>query len=321
MLSKLRHHFCRRLDQGIVYRSRWAGGRHRVVCYGNCQVQPVAQLLLANRSFRQRYRLICLPPVHEVQPHQSAQILEAVRQADVFIHQPVQDNYRKLGFAGSQFLCNQLPQGAIALAFPSLYFMGYSPEIIYIRRPDGQIFQGPAGDYHNRYILDGVLEQHSLQLMFDRLSALEGIAPALSQQIAEASFAELSRREQALPVQIVPWLRQHWQQQRLFWTANHPSRAVLEEVARQLLLKLGCDPLPQSQLARLQVALGDEPLGESSFPIHPSTYHNLGCQFPNPNRVSSGFRHRPLQTMVQAFYRYYAHNPEVLESYRLKLIH
>jgi hypothetical protein len=284
-------------------------------------MQPIAQMLLANRDFRRRFRLLCLPPVHELKPHQSRQVLRAVQAASVLIHQPVQDGYRDLAFSGSEFLRRQLPQGAIALAFPSLYFWGYSPEVIYIRRPDGQIYQGPAGDYHNRYILEGFLEQQPLQIVLDRLSAVTGIDSDFSRQVAENSLEELSRREQPLEIQILPWLRRHWQQQRLFWTPNHPSRALLAAIAQQLLFKLGCDPSRQSRLAQIQTALLDEPLGESSFPIHPATYANLGLRFPNPEVVISHHRPQTLTAMVEGFYCYYAQHPEVLESYRLKLIH
>jgi hypothetical protein len=309
------------LDRCLYWHSRLRRAPRRCVIYGNCQGWPIALLLLAHQQFRQQYSIVKIPPVQDLQPSDQPRVLSAVRQADLFIYQPVQDDYRGLPFAGTKFLREQTAPGSLQLSFPSLYFRGYSPEIVYIRRPDGRIYDGPASHYHNTYIIEQYCAGRPGSAALAHLLDPELVPAEQSLAVADRSMEELRRHETDVLIPVSDFVAQNFRRQRLFLTINHPALALLAYVAQSILEKLGIDPFPVSWFRQLQRRLGYEPLGAAFFSIHPATYRNLNLAFPNPPRFTSKHGAWHLSTVVSNFYRYYDQHPEVLEAYRQKLVH
>jgi hypothetical protein len=311
----------RTLDRCLYWHSRTRRAPRRCVIYGNCQGWPIALLLTTHRQFRQQYSILKIPPVQDLQPSDERRVLTAVREADLFLYQPVQDGYRGLPFAGTKFLVQENPPAALKLSFPSLYFRGYSPEIIYIRRPDGRIYDGPASHYHNTHIIEQYSAGRPASEALAHLLNAELVPAEQSLAVAEHSLEELRRHETDARIRVSDFVAQNLRRQRLFLTVNHPALALLAYVAQKILERLGIDPFPVSWLRTLQGRLGYEPLGATYFSIHPATYRNLNLAFPNPQRFVSRHGAWNLPTVVRNFYRYYDQHPEVLEAYRQKLVH
>lgn len=60
--------------------------------YGNCQAHAIAQTLLTCTTFKEKYKYIQIPPVHEIKDIK--EIHKIVSGVDLLIFIPVTDSYK-----------------------------------------------------------------------------------------------------------------------------------------------------------------------------------------------------------------------------------
>ena len=79
---------------------------------------------------------------------------------------------------------------------------------------------------------------------------------------AANSLLNLKEREQECTIKVADFIQQHWRDKRLFFSMNHPSNEVLNEVVKQVN-KLLTLPKPQAYC-------GNELLGDTHLPMYHS---------------------------------------------------
>lgn len=247
---------------------RAAGGpKIRVAVVGNCQARPMAALLsLMNPGIEVRTVAV----VHLLRDEEEAAYAPLFREADFILSQHVADTY-PCAFVRTSELRQRY--GSKLLLWLNLYFRGYNPELFVLRMDGRTPLRGPLGDYHCRAFFEGWQQELPVREILARHGDPEYNRERYA-AVPEASLAELQRREELTQTRILPVLRDLVWKQRLFFTFNHPSWALLEMLAASLLELMGLSAAPRRSLR------GSEPLGMIRIPLNPWVRQAHDLKFP-----------------------------------------
>jgi polysaccharide biosynthesis acetyltransferase WcbI-like protein len=251
------------------WRRPWRRRQPRAIVFGNCQADAIAKLLAGSVAFRRRFRLLRFPAVHEIADADVPKLHAALATVDVAFLQPVEEGYRDGIGVGTTTLMAHARNAHVVL-FPSIYWTGYMPTVTYLRPPSGLVLDGPF-DYHDEIIMqawaDGAQVPEILALLADP------DRPSRAPEEAEAAFGRLEERNVGFGVDIVPYLRERYRAELLFYMLNHPSDTLLAYVASELAQTQGVTP--RIYLRRRSASL----LGHTSYPLHPTDVRALGLRF------------------------------------------
>lgn len=247
--------------------------RKTYLVYGSCQGPALGRVLDSCPAFSQDWERVHLPPCHEISEAQLHYVIAAILpRLDLLIYQPVSVAYRGEMFS-SGHLRRQLPTGTPALSYPYLHWEGYMPS--------STPHAWGLDTYHDMYVDVLVADVARRRAGFDTfINAYQDLGGEFQRQLAQIEqwgVGELRQREsetnsdeRVTDVVLSDYIAQHWRQQLLFYTANHPSRPLFEETARRLMNLLGYAP----QQAQFPQAV--DPLDSVQLPILP----RLGLRFP-----------------------------------------
>jgi hypothetical protein len=265
------------------------------VVIGNCQAEAVRRILLTHDRFAAEYHLLRVPAVHEVEPRELALIQRLLPRTQVLITQEVRTGYRDMALGTSQ-LTSLLPPGATVIRWPVAFFEGVFPFHVYVNRDGGDVSpSAPITDYHDLRILYAAGQGWDVPTTVRWLAELE-LDPSWIRDNAEASLAELARREATMEVQLADVIRRPDRLTRSFHTINHPTNDLVVEIARQALDHLGYADADRVLTAR-QTYLDHllpprEPqilraLGEQPDPAEPVDWRTVRGTFTVPDVVTA----------------------------------
>lgn len=193
---------------------------------GNCQAEALRQVLDAvpNRP----YRTARIPPVHELTAADLPHLRRLLSETAVLVSQPIRDDYRDLPIGTAQ-LGAALPPGATTVRWPVIRFSGLYPFQVIVRHPADRSVTPPVVPYHDLRTL--VAARDGLDV--DDLWDVE-VPPAAIRAVAQASVAELARRERRdTDVGVSDVLARHGAD--AAHTINHPGNPVLRDLAARIL--------------------------------------------------------------------------------------
>lgn len=209
----------RRAHYGEFYEGAADDGRPLGVVHGNCQAEALRVLLAASTTLP--WRLVRVPPVHELGEDDLPCLDRLLARCTLLLSQPVREGYRGLPL-GTAEVATRMPAGAQVLRWPVVRWTGLHPWQAIVRLPDGA--EPPVVPYHDLRTLTG----------------REPVRPDLP-AAAEQSRAELARREQRDADVGVSDLLVGLGLEAAH-TVNHPGSALLRALAHRLQEALGCPP-------------------------------------------------------------------------------
>jgi hypothetical protein len=270
--------------------------------YGNCQTKPIRDFLNMNSDFLSTYEssyLECFLLSENDVPN----LEKLASEADLFIYQPVSEDYKAIGRLSTHHLKTLLKRGCQVIAIPVAYFTGYNPEAIYL----GSEFEGPFIT-HDRNILMLYSQGKSVQETANLIQSLDFYQSIYVENNVEATLNQLKRREPDLDVKLTEFIRSNYKKARLFHTMNHPSSIVIAYVANSILNLLGI----KSERDALANFYRFEVLDYLYFPIYPSVAHHLKLSFPcQPQYYFNGVF--SIKDAIEKFFIFYDQNPEAVE--------
>jgi hypothetical protein len=280
----------------------------RAVVVGNCQASALELMLDTHEAFSRRFELVRFPPVHEFRAEQVPALHEAVAQAALVIPQRVDDGYRDGLGLGTETLTRIA--GGHVVRWPSVYWAGYFPDLFYLRdAARAPVLDGPF-DYHDR----SIVRAYASGLDVDATCALLQDAEVSSGAEAWAAdaTAELAVRGEDCDVDVAPFIADHFRDELLFYTMNHPTNRLLAFIAQQIVNLLGLAGNVRSEL------MPGEVLGSTFYPLHANHVRALGLRFGErlgagrtPFRIR-GESYEPAQA-VRLFYDYYEAHPVLVD--------
>jgi Polysaccharide biosynthesis enzyme WcbI len=258
-----------RLREGLDTLKLEGAGRGALgdVClvYGNCQAEPLRQMLAASPSFSERFRTVRVPSAHTVTAEQRDRLARAMSRATLVVAQPVKDGYKGLGLGTRELTAGG--RGRTVLV-PVLYYEGNLPYLMLVHQPDGTSFPGPikGTNYHDLRAMVAAADGIRPEDLAGWLSVREPSGGAV-RATAEQSRHRLRERQAVCDVAADDLLVDPLG---TFWTVNHPSWHVLHAVCERIHATVGL-PAPQRPSAP-----APEPLGELRVGVDPPVAEALG---------------------------------------------
>lgn len=259
----------------------------RVVVYANCQVGPIHRLI--ERAAPQ-LEVVRTPPVHTVKPEGVAAVQALLSSANIVLAQPIGADF---GLLSSEALRSQA--GSCEwITFPSIYFGGLFPHLVYLRQRNRTHLRGPLTDYHDRRIVTSYLAGHDVAECARDMADRDVVA--CRRHFNEAVELSISR-EADLPIRVMDYVMENVALRRTFHTFNHPENGVMWHVVQQFLT-----------LLELPMAVERPPinqyLNEVSAAIPPEMSEAVGLKFIDDDyRLSGELKSREI--LIQDFYRLY----------------
>jgi hypothetical protein len=209
-----------------------------VIVWGNCQAEPIADLLRAPLA-RHGLRVAVNPPVYLITADELARIHALAARCAALITQPVSDNYHLPG-CGSSDLIARLRPGAQSVTLPVAFHVGPFPYQVHAHGGDGGRAPAPVTEYHDLRAIVAAANGFDVEATL-RWWPAPGTDAVHA--VRSASRLELAEREAGLDVQLGPALDAPG----ALWTMTHPTNRVLAELARAVLRRLGLEagvPVP-----------------------------------------------------------------------------
>ncbi|WP_375485854.1 WcbI family polysaccharide biosynthesis putative acetyltransferase [uncultured Jatrophihabitans sp.] len=198
-----------------------------VMVWGNCQAEPLADLLREPLQ-RRGLEIVDVPPVFLATPDDVARVHELVAGSALLVSQPVREEYHVPG-CSTQHLAGLLPSDGRLVVFPVLYYSGELPYQVTVDDENGERVNAPRTDYHDLRLL---LAAGAGRPVDEVLAGWPVRAPeAALQAHATASVAELQRREASCDVAASDLVSAPGS----MFTVDHPSNATLVQVAARVL--------------------------------------------------------------------------------------
>jgi hypothetical protein len=197
----------------------------------NCQASPVGSLLALSSS---QVAINRVPPVHTIKAEKVKEVIDAVKASDVVVHQPIGENFGPISIDS---LRAKFPTKTY-ISFPSIYFAGTLPHLLYLRLPGGGTFKGPLGDYHDLRILRGFVKNESQAQCLANFDSFDIDIHDHYQSCLEESL----RRDALTDVAVMDVVQERIEANQTFYTFNHCDNHVLWAVARRVLEKLEIKP-------------------------------------------------------------------------------
>ncbi|WP_234880283.1 WcbI family polysaccharide biosynthesis putative acetyltransferase [Mycolicibacterium litorale] len=217
---------------------------------GNCQAEALRILLDAVPQ--RPYRTARIPPVHELQRSDLRHLDDLLAETSVLVCQPIRDDYRGLPVGTSQ-LIERLPAGAKVVRWPVIRYAGLYPFQVIVRHPADRSVTPPPVPYHDLRTIVAARDHRPADAQWD-----VEVAAAQFRAVADASCAELARRERAhTDVGVSDVLLRHGAE--AAHTINHPGNSVLAELATRVLrhqnVTLAVTPSPRTMLGSIHAPL------------------------------------------------------------------
>lgn len=205
--------------------------------YGNCQANPLGNILQTNAEFADNWEFVPFPkPSFELRQGDWSDIENLLGELDLLITQNVGDSH---GIFSSSNLANHLKAGGTVVRIPNAYFSGYMPEVVYFRAGEPHVTK--FCDYHDANFLAFFMEDpvNAVQRAVDAATNKSQYTEEFVLANAKASIDELRRREEECDVIVSDYIEKNWRNDILFYSMNHPKRAVLSHIASNILKHLG----------------------------------------------------------------------------------
>ncbi|MEM7491952.1 MAG: WcbI family polysaccharide biosynthesis putative acetyltransferase [Pseudomonadota bacterium] len=271
----------------------------KVLVIGNCQARPVASIL---EKLALDVELLDPIILHLSKADDAPEQEALINTADIVFAQYTADIFQPAHLRSS-FLKQENP-GKV-LIWPNIFYAGQQPSLRYITHASGGRIAGPLDTYHDLRILEKWYNANDLDLPFQKTS---------DDQIHQHSLAELRAREEAAcDVGISDLIEDKFRQERLFFTFNHPSLALLSVVTSRLIDACGLQPSTEELVMKEPLARIIPPSLWEDDDLEAQTFRGPRIDFETPNLALPGPpTDYSYQDMLSLFYRSYEQQKDKL---------
>lgn len=266
----------------------------RCLCIGICQLSALVKVLKTMPSFTTIFDTIIEVVIFQVSPDKMTEILQdSVPTMDLVISQPVSRNYRDNDIFSSKTLRDRcLELGVPHIMLTNCYFSGYDPLPFQTTNLKGDILPILGCSYFPGHCLNAFINNNT----FEALRLWQGYEYTLEvvEKNLDITLSELRRREKSVfdedfgvDVSILDFIENNFRNTYLFHTYNHPTNALLQELLKRLLDKIGTIfiDLPSFDDYLSSSVWNKELLGNDSIPPCPQIMKCLNCTFKTPNFI------------------------------------
>lgn len=201
-----------------------------ILLVGNCQITSTAKIMKKKNPNLNIDTIV----VHEEKVSDDALDFK-IKNSDNIITQNISDNFNNLSTRNLKEKSDNL------LIIHNLFYQGYHPDWCYLPLINGIRLKSPIGDYHNKTVIDGFLNNKSAQEILGMILSKE--YNKVFSHVKKSSLNELRKRESFVDIKMVDFLQNMIENSGdcLFHTFNHPSKIILDEQCNRILSYLNLD--------------------------------------------------------------------------------
>jgi hypothetical protein len=257
-----------------------------LIVYGNCQAEAVATILRTDPVTKDCFHVLYLRSFDH--PSDGQDDLRPAEVGDCVLlweqHDPQPFPYREL-----------LPASCLNVRFPAIDFNLLWPFNCPnpYDEPEPPIFPFGRFPYGDRIIIDAIDRQMPPEEIISyHLSGWARYGMDLD-RLFQIESARLVARDTHCDVKMSDFVLERFRKERLFWTSNHPTKALLRELIHRLrALSIAHEPLLDA--LDLDVTIGwfmhpEAPLGIVSVPVHPNIAEHFGLEWYDADKRHQGF--------------------------------
>lgn len=281
----------------------------KCLIYGNFQIDYIKRFLIKNSDFCRIYSVIETKKVNEIKEDEIPDLELMISDVDLFIHQPVSDNYNNTPKLGTNYLKSKLNPKCRIVSFPIAYFRGYYPEMIYLKSINNQPIKQNIYNYHDFNILSGFYQGQSVDDVVSSIYDNYFYGNSYIKNNLDLTITEMSKREASLDIKLSQFIIDNYKKINLFNTINQPHFPIIGYLVNNILEELGFS----KQYTQKQL-LNNNTLGyQNYFPIYPSVSKILNLQF--ENKLAYRFRKIDYSVVegIKNIYNFYEQNKELVE--------
>ena len=226
----------------------------RILFYGNCQTFALMKIMN-------------IQPPHIVKNIEcfstnmtKPEFNMVIKNCDVIISQLISNNYRDLEYLSTEYIIQHCDSNCKIIMFDSCYFNFYYFDLTYktvsnklIRKPSDYHYNGLIEYYTNGLSCEQYIKNVVNNSVFKTPSELD--------EIASNSIFELRRRFNLMNedylknkniqvISCVDYIQNNFKDKLLFYSMNHPTKYVIQNIAEQILVILN---IPNSMLYDLDI--------------------------------------------------------------------
>ena len=282
-------------------------GKKVVAIYGNCHTTAIRHFLDQIDSFRDEYAIYPLMAIQDVKD--PAYFENGIIQScDLFIHQVIRDNNRYGVEWASRELLKKTKNGCQVIGIPNVYhlpicfFQQYSEKKDFCRKNNSTVF------FRDKILDKAYLEKWSIQRTVEYYTNEDFKDYGTIENEFNLFIEKVSNREKDWDIKISDYIIDNYKICKLFYDPNHPTPAIIHEIAERLLELLGI---------RLEKKTNyiDFPLDSFEMPICGCVKRALGMDFSENELRKTGIKRTQgimkLEDYIQEYWAYEWQNSEV----------
>ncbi len=245
--------------------------KKKIFIQANCQSHVLRNIFQNIDRLKEKYEIMDVKPVHLWKDEDKDDIFNQIKEADVFLHQPIFEQH--FGQFASDNLKKYLKQDSVTISFPNLYFTGYHPQAFYLKDNTGKKVDTPF-DYHDKNIVDAYKNRKSVENIKKIFLDENFYSPEEIENNIEQSLTDLEDREKFTTIKISPIIRNRMKGKKLFHIFNHPTNEMIFILVNKILERLGEELLNYQEIQRFP----NEMLGQIQFPVYKSVQKYFGIK-------------------------------------------
>jgi Polysaccharide biosynthesis enzyme WcbI len=282
----------------------------KCLVYGNCQAMAIKSFLSKHPDFVSMYEISEVKPVHLLTQEDVLTLEKTIAEIDLFIHQPVSDDYKGIHQLSSRYIKSQLKSSCKVLSFPVAYFTGYHPEITYLKDRNKIVVSKPF-PFHDLNILKLYAEGKSIDRTIEEIEGEAFYSAEYLQNNLSKTLDNLEVRESNLDVILSKFIRENFREKLLFHTFNHPSSIVLEYLLNSILDLLNI----HRDKGFFELFINHDVLAQNSFPIYPSVAKYLDLYFTSSSMYRIEKQEFTRREIVESFFKFYDDNRQEVADF------
>ncbi len=274
----------------------------KCLLYGNCQVMAIKHNLEKNPNFVAEYENIVAIDVQAIAAEDVSEILELVKEVDLFIYQPVKESARGLLELRTDYLRSQLKSDCQVITIGEAYFTGYHPEVIIFKDAQGNNVTEEVGEHHDFNLLKLFAGGKTVEESVELILREDFYSPHYLNCNLDHVILELYRQDTQTDIKIAPFIQKHYRRHRLFQVINQPQQVMIEFISNEICRRLG---ITYDEQQNYLFTNEPEILDSTSFAIYPSVVKNLNLKFAPKSEYKINQNLYTVSEAVEKFFDYY----------------
>lgn len=280
----------------------------KIICIsGNCVSETIPVILKTSEQFMNNYEIRELKPIYLVKTEEDTlSYKKAISECDAFFTIPIGgEKYKQMGLDTISIQEKILKPDAKLYRWVGPFFRGYFPEQFYLHDSNGNLIgacEGLPSPYHNKIIFFAYVNKLSIEQAYSLLC--DETPKQNIEEITKQSIVELQNREKMCDICISDFIQEHYKKERLFWTINHPTKALISHICNQIVKILENNDNQQYIIKNMD----KEFLNGYVTPILPSVEKALNLEI-----TDSWNNTRYTYDFIQKTYSYYDKNSELVK--------